>query len=710
MTSQPLGGSSTSTSNSPMVPPSSLTQIPELQAIALNEQQKNWASHFNHKYSSMKNARAPFERQWYINLAFANGKHYVAPVEVPGQGFRLTSPRVPAHRVRLVINKVRTAVRVECSKLSSSRPIPTVMPKTSEDEDFNAAEIAEQLLKSRFATAEFNEKYRSWIWWGVITGTSFMKSYWDASAKDDEAQPEPVPMPGIDGQPLIDPASGQPVMAQQVVMGDIKIDRVSPWHVYVPDLLAESLEDQPYLMHVMTRTPLWVENAFGFKPTCDTNASSTIIDSAFLITKGSTESTLDSVLVKEVWIKPNGHRDFPDGGMLTIINDRCVQAIRQWPWPFKEFPFYKYSGIPTGGFYSDSVLVDLIPLQKEYNRTRSQMVEIKNTVGKPRMFYQQGSLDPRRIGSEPNQAIPYLAGYSPPVPMPAAEVPATMPMELDRLSSDFDDISGQHEISRGNTPAQVTSGTAISFLQEQDDTKLSYQVASIEYAIQTLGRHYLKLVAKYWETERLIKVVGKDNYVQSLLWKGNDLRGNTDVIVQTGSALPTSKAALQAMITEFMQNGWIDPATGMEILQLGAFTKALDELMVDKKQAFRENLKMSKLTSEDIQKASMQMDPNTGQAAVGPDGQPVIGKPQLLVPVNSWDDQEQHIHFHNQFRKTQEFELLDEEIKNQFEMHVQLHQYALMSVMVGANGPIPGSGQEAPVAVPQDAGGQSIPQ
>ncbi len=670
---------------------------PELLDLAKKEQWKLWATDFNAKYVKMKTARAPFERQWYINLAFVNGKQYVAPVEIPGQGFRLQTPRVPAHRVRMVVNKSRMTIRTETAKLSQQKPIPVVLPKTSEDEDFNAAEIAELILKNEFGRGEFNKTYRSWIWWGAVTGTSFLKQYWNPSVVDENAQPEPQVLDLGQG-PVIDPNSGQPIVMQQEVKGKILVDRITPWHIFVPDLLEETIDAQPYVMHVMTRTQLWVETNFGFTPECDARSTSTLMDAAFILTKGAGDSLNDSVTVKEVWIKPGGHKDFPKGGVLTIIGNRCVQVLEDWPWPFKEYPFYKYDGIATGGFYGDSILVDIIPLQKEYNKTRSQMIEIKNTMGKPRVAYQRGSLDPRRISSEPGSGVEYLPGYNPPIPLPAAEIPATMPMELDRLNSDWDDISGQHEITRGNNPSQVTSGTAISFLQEQDDTKLSNQVAGIEHAIERLGSHYLKLVSKFWDQPRIVKVVGKDNNVEAMSWQGSDLKGNTDVIVQSGSALPMSKAALQAMITEFMQNGWIDPASGMEIMQMGAFSKALDELLVDKKQANRENLKLSKLTPQDLQPQD--------QPAVGPDGQPYIdpatGEPAmeqkpapLVILANSWDNHEMHIFYHNQFRKTQEFELLPQEVKIQFEQHVQMHQFALMSTMINASGQaIPGTGQD----------------
>lgn len=684
-----------------------------LEDLGTLEQQAQWAAWVNSEYLKCKTARLPFENQWYINLAFVNGRHYVTPINVAGQGMRLTVTRTPPWRVRLVVNKIRTAVRKECAKLSQSRPIPTVVPATTEDEDFAAASVGEQLLNNEFANAHFGLTYRDWIWWGSVCGVSFLKTFWAPNEPDSDLYQPATPKMGLGGTPLIDPETNEPIMEESPdpVMGKIVTERVTPFHLFVPDLLTVDLNKQPYVIQVMTRSVLWVEENLKpqFKVTPDAKSTNTVMEAATLISKGS-EEHLDSVLVKEMWIKPYAHKDFPKGGLLTVVNGQCVQVKREWPCAFPEFPYYKYDGIPTGGFYSDSMIVDLIPLQKEYNRTKSQMIEIKNTIGKPKLLYQKGSLNPKQISTEPGQAIPYIAGYQPPIPLPGAEVPQSMVQELQSLTQDFDDISNQHEISRGDTPNNaVSSGTAIAFLQEQDDTSLSYQIASIEYAMEMLGKHYLKYVSTYWSEARTVRITGDEQAYETKQWKGSDLRGNTDVKVQAGSALPVSKAARQAMITEMMQLGYIDPADGMDILELGALTKVVNEMLIDKKQAQRENLIMANMElSVEMLKG---LEPPEGHT-INDDGQPIdlngeLWSPQAPFPVNSWDNHEAHIQWHNNFRKTQKFMMLPEENKKAFELHVQTHQMAISNPQEGTMGTVanqPDPALEAQMAEQEAAG------
>jgi hypothetical protein len=90
------------------------------------------------------------------------------------------------------------------------------------------------------------------------------------------------------------------------------------------------------------------------------------------------------------------------------------------------------------------------------------------------------------------------------------------------------------------------------------------------------------------------------------------------------------------------------------------------------------------------QTGQVDVDPVTGKPLDGAlsaeAGVPVPFQPQPIIQVNSWDNHEAHIHFHNQFRKTQEFELLDDTVKQAFELHVQTHQMAMQNPQMGAAG------------------------
>jgi hypothetical protein len=402
------------------------------------------------------------------------------------------------------------------------------------------------------------------------------------------------------------------------------------------------------------------------------------------------------VLLLECYVKPGVHQLFPDGGFYTILGDTVIQNMVGMPFSHGEYPFSKLDHIPSGKFYSTSSIEDLIPLQKEYNRKFSQTVENANRMAKLQLMAERGAVDARKITTEPGMLIEYNSGYNKPEAAPAPPLPSYVTQIMDRLLADWNDISGQHEVTHGQVPPGVTAATAISFLQERDETKLSPTFAGLERAIEKTARHSLVLVHDYWTVEQTVQVTGPEGSFDSMTFKGSDLANNLDIRIEAGSALPTSKAARQAFILDMMKLGFIKPEDGLEVLDMGGLAKIYERIQVDRRQAQRENLRMSKATPDFLAQYTQQnqkmMDANPyhfGEEPVVDDmGNPVVdpmtGQPQtqpkeppLIVSVNSWDNHEAHILYHNNYRKSQAFEMLPEETRQLFEAHVQEHVAAM---------------------------------
>jgi hypothetical protein len=642
------------------------------------EVRKQLVSWANQTYTTLKQNRARQERVWYVNLAFFRGRQNIsvinAPSTVTSSGFRLLTPPAPPWRVRLVINKIRGIIRREIAKCTSQKPSFIVAPATNEDEDYYAARAAGQILDSVYDDYCLAEVNLSRQWWGSICGTSFIKCYWDRNKVAKEKGPT-------------DPMTGKP----QDVRGDLCIENLIPFFLFVPDLLEKDINCQPYVFHVYTKSKSWLQQYYGkeivTKMTTKSSNDSGLLEDAFFDVVGLNKPLEDQYKCMEIWIKPYGHPMFPKGGMVTIIGDQIVQVVEEFPYSHGDYPFIKFDHIQSGQFYGTSVIEDLIPLQRELNRTRSQIVEAKNLMSKPKILYPKGSIDPSKINSEPGQGIPYEPGLGEPRPLPMQNLPQFVADEVQRIMADMDDISGQHEVSRGNTPSQVTAATAISYLQEQDDTILAEVIHGIEYGMEQLGRHILCYVIDYWDMERLIKIAGKDESFDVTFLKGSALRGNKDVRVEAGSALPHSKAAKQAFLMDLFKMGVFaeKPSEFLRILDLRGIDKIIADYKVDVQQAQRENIKMS------------------------------LG---MQVNVNDFDNHEIHLEQHNRYCRTQEYEMLDPGKQALFMQHRQAHQQAIFvntsfaaraQGMMGQQVPSPGIQQNVPVGPPNGGGQPPMP-
>ena len=647
--------------------------------------------------------RQQLERQWYLNLAFYAGKQNVQLVPVSnnsgsGVGVRLYIPPAPYFRSRPVVNRIRPIIRTEISRLTSQKPSATVVPATSEDTDLSAAQACEQIWDSVYRSQKIHNKFRQTMLWTLTTGTGFIKTYWDQSKKSKQWKD------WTEEEQLVQMQMGQKP-GPKPPDGDFCYENVTPFHILVPDLLQEEIEDQPYVIQIQTRSADWVKLNYGIEVAPNVMEATDILNDSFLNLVGAGEFRRDSIMCYEVWVKP-GNVDFmPNGGMFTIIGPHLVQYVEGNPYIHQQYPFTKIPHIPTGRFYGDSVITDLIPIQREYNRTRGQIVENKNAMAHSRLLAAKGSIVASKITTEPGQVVEYELGFPEPTVMQVPDMPAYVMQELDRSLMDFEDISGQHQVSKGQVPAGVTAATAINFLQEQDESMLSVTYQGIEEAFEKIGYQTLCYVKQYWDLPRQVKVVGKDGSFNVLTFRGADLKDNTDLRVEAGSALPTSKAAKQAFLMDMMSQGFIPPEKGLELMDMGGVGRLYEEIRVDFAQASRENMRMAAVTEKQISEYAQTfvgppdpitgepsglIDPNTGQPLMDQAGNPT--EPPLIVPVNSYDAHQAHIQTHNTYRKSQDFEQLSPQIKDLFEQHVNQHMMALGMI---PGQPAPQEGQNA---------------
>lgn len=607
-----------------------------------NKQKKAVLSHVNKLFNTARNERVPFERDWYTNLAYYFGRHYVQwkTAQALGNWQRLWEPPAPPWRVRLVANRIRPIIRKELAKLTKEKPRGYVVPNTTEEDDLAGARAGEAVNDQIWRELKVDRTLRRALFWTLITGTSFIKDWYD---------PDDIDFSGMEGA--------------------IKTEPVTPFHLYVPDIAEEELENQDFVVHAIAKGTDWIDRNFDVKVASD-SASSGILEQKFLGALGiKNKPKSDKVIVKEAWIRSS--KMFPDGAVVLWAGDEVLNVTEGFEYNHREYPFTKLEHIPTGRFYGESVIKDLIPLQREYNRTRSQIVEAKNRMAKPQLVAAKGSVDPRKITSEPGLIIFYQPGFQPPQPLPLQSLPGYVIEELERIRIDMDDISAQHEIARGSVPPGVTAATAISFLQEEDDTTLSHTVSSIEDGVERISRHFLSHVNQYWEAERTIRVVGENGQYEAFLFSAKNVNDNTDYRVEAGSATPRSRAAKQAFIMELGKMGWITPDKALRYVDMGEVARLYEEMQKDARQAQRENLTMSALAVQ-FQEQIQQMDEQQRMQLMGNPKAFQEAIPKL--PINAWDNHLSHHEEHTAYMKSQAFENLGPVAKQVFMDHDERHK------------------------------------
>lgn len=587
-------------------------------------------AYWEKKYSDCERVRKIYEETWYMNLAFYFSKQWVVWQRSTTANSRMVDPPTPRNRVRLISNRIKPIVRDELTKLIKQEPQFYVSPNTTDPKDVMAARIGESIAEYVIRTKSFNRIRRQATFWTLICGTSFIKTT----------------CPGVDE--------------------DLLLERITAWHLFVPNLDDEDLQTQPFMIHARGMTKDIIEETYDVELLPDMQTSGASIEQRFLNALGikNTGGNNNLVYVKEIWCKPC--KRYPNGALIVIAGGKLVYRYSPtgtqidentgqpitgkdgWPYNHGDYPFAKMEHTASGRFYGTSTIEDIVPLQKEYNKTRSQIIESKNRMAKPQMTYVKGSVEPNKITSEVGLYIPIQPGFEAPKPIAIEPLPSYVLQELDRIIMDMDEIAGRNEISRGTTPTGIQAASAIAYLAEQNDSKIYNTVASIEEAVQSVGIHILSLVEQFWTPEKIQKIVSKNNAFEAAIFQVQNLSGNTDFRIETGSMAPRSKAAEQAFITDLMEKGIIPPEKGLRYLQMNETNRLYEELQVSSKQAQRENIKMSQ-------------------------GMPIV--------PNSWDEDDIHIYEHELYMRSQEFEGLDPQLQ---QLHIE-HLTATKQKVINSN-------------------------
>jgi hypothetical protein len=624
------------------------------------------------EHTKARMARKQKETQWFSNMSMFYGQHWLEKTKsnLPlGYADKFHTPTKPYYHERKTINRIRSYVRWEMSKMLSSFPTAQAIPSSSEDQDQRAAFAAEQAWTSISEAKKLRQHLSRTMWWTIVTGNGFLKTHWDPYCKDK--------------------LSGG--------MGDIKYGTVTPFHLFVPDMREQEIEDQPFVINAYTKTVEWAEYYFskelnGIKLAASTSSANTILEGAELNLQATNEP--DSVIVYETWVKPGAHKLLPEGGVIISIDDILISCYKDgFPYGHGMYPFTKFEHIPTATFYADSPIVDLTQLQREYNGLRSEISEAGKRMAKPQLLATMGSIVPSKVTNEPGLIIQYKPGMPPPQPLPMAPLPQYYLDQQDRILNDWIDISGEREVSRGSTPPGVTSGTAISYLQEASNQYLTPQYQSIEAGVEKVATQTIELFVQYVDLPRKIRTIGADGAFDTMLLQGSDIASGTDIRIEPGSSYAKSKAAQEARVMDMFAVGIIDQPAASRMLEIGGVQKIMDTMKVAESKAQRENIKMKMLKPEQLEEAKqeaidqiMQQLEQEAQQNPGIMESPEIQQMMqqlpdmpapLIITVDDFDVHEVHIDTHNKFRMSQEYEILPEELKQQFIEHVGQHEAIL---------------------------------
>jgi len=555
------------------------------------------------RYLESHYLRRRLEGVWFTNLAFYRGNQWVT---WNNKERRLTVKAVPRWRTRMVVNRVLPTCRAMLGITVRNKPTEAAVPSYSGEMPEMAARAGTAFLHHQHREQRLYRKKLMARLWALNAGRSYLSCLWNP---DSGKTAEIVDLQEYAEWRRARDEAGErgdsfeaALPMKKTMAGTIEVDVVSPFALHV-DPTALSLHDARWAMMVTHIHRDDIREMFGSdaaaKVTPDSSVDYKNYERRLLFDFGQiaypSEELANLVVLKEIWERPTNHS--PDGRYMVVAGGHTMKEDENI---YRELPFVSYGCYPSpGSFYDEALTTHIRPLQVEANKSRSSFRDIANLMGKPKWFAWRGSgLLDAAIDDQPGEIVEVddMAASFPqridPPPPPQHFV------ELESMAwRDMDVISGVNDAMRGHPPEGVKSGKGLAVLQEGGMAAQSILVEDQKEGDRDLAIMQIKRAKQFYDTERLVHIVGRDNEPEVHAFSAARAELCLDVHIENAGAFPSNRIAKMEFAMEMWVQGLIvnkdgqrDPKRALDILEFGDVESLFGGSdTADKKWAQREN-------------------------------------------------------------------------------------------------------------------------
>ncbi len=545
----------------------------------------------NADFKKRQEARRPVELNWRLNMNFVVGNQFA---QISSKGDIEESGKEYFWQEREVYNHIAPILETRLAKLGRVKAKAQVRPATSDDEDVASASLATKLIDAVCKENDFSSQLALANSWSEITGSAFFKVTWDAEK----------------GHAL--DASGE------IKEGDVTITLCPPFEIFPEDIAITDIDKQSSVMHAKVLTTKEVKRIWG-KDVKGGEVNVFSFDNAQVgggfgytasVPKIVSEKREDSVTVIEKYEAPT--HEYPNGRLIIVAGDTLLY---QGDMPYlngedgtRGYPFAKQVCIDNlTNFFGTSVVERIIPVQRAYNTVKNRKHEFMNRMAVGVMAVEDGSVDTDSLEEEglpPGKVVVYRQGSTPPIMLSPTQVPSEFSREEEKLLNEFVMISGVSEVTTySQVPANIASGTAISLLLEQDDTRIALTADSLRESIKRISKQVLRLYRQFAKVPRVKRITGDNGDVEIASFCAGNI-DSEDIVFDTISDIEDTLSARRAMVYDLLklglfadENGKLNASTKarlFEILGFGNWEDGRSNDEIHRKKALKENMELEK--------------------------------------------------------------------------------------------------------------------
>jgi hypothetical protein len=643
------------------------------------------ASDLSRKLESLRSKRQNAEIEWKLNVRFYRGDQYTYfnPGTKRIESVPTQDGEIPRYRVRITSNQIMTGVQSLMSKLVKSKPIWGATPNEPGDKAVKAAQFAADLLEAKWRDLHTESKYKDAMLWSLLASNGYLLADWDQYANDAYTF-----LMDPQGQPIVDDALEKEFRAQLekqgidpkqfekvVYMGDVCIESVSPFDVYIDDVAKDASEAKwCFIRRYMTPDDIKVR----WKKDVKADSIPTGVGDTLGLGASAGDPTVKAVWC--FWAVPQP--SMPKGRQVVFIEDED-EILEDTPWRYPKMtrlPLVQIKGIRVPGQNTDDALVTQArPLQKQVNRMLSQITEYFNLTVKPRIWAPTNSLR-QRITNEPGAVYEYTpVGNQRPEVEQLSTIPSYVFDFLKEVSGRLREVFGLTEVTEGQLPPNLEAADAIDLLQEMATDRFAPAILDNEKSLADLGQVMLLLMQQYYIEPRKVTLSGPGGIARVREFDRSNFAGNITVHVEAGSSLPKTRAARRKQIERWMELGLIQPQNAWKYFDTADAKELAARFARDEDHALREHDKIiagTPLNPEGMQQAIQTVNtggvnPQTGQPFQAPEEVQQFLEDAALSPGLA-DNDIQHEQAHRDYLTSVEFDGHSPDVRRRLLRHYEL--------------------------------------
>ena len=438
---------------------------------------------------------------------------------------------IPEHkwRVRLVINKLPVLIDLFISTHLKNKPIIFATPASNEQSDRISAQLSEDILRYYWNEHNYDTKLVEILRYVGVMGSCFVRFSWDNNA----------------GSVI----SGSPA-------GDVVMDVLSPYTMSI-EPGATFFEQAKWCVVTEYLCVSELEKRFNTKIEPERpNASSQSLQ-PIVLNRDLPQNADDRCPLFQMYERPS--EKYPQGRLVYRANGKIL-GVEDLPRGDIRIVHFRGLDLP-GEFWPSSVVSQIIPLQMELNKGRSQLVELRNLQSRPPILFARGSIsgdEPVYIPGRKVAVDTRIAGGLIPQPMAPTQVPPWVLNLLQMAESDMMDLSSKHEMSQGIQSSNVRSASQANIMQQADESRLAPQIRCFQESLKLCGKYTLRFVQENKEGDQVLSIVGSNMQAEVIEYNQQDLTDNCNVNYEIASQLQWSKESMRQNALYMKSIGLLD--------------------------------------------------------------------------------------------------------------------------------------------------------